>query len=832
MNTWLNKNSQGKVIVNYYFDEPTIANVPHPDNLKAAFRAAADEYPIHSCVEFVEGTADSAPEPRIQVAHIDKSSCWANQETSGMHPTYSAQINLGWCNDMMHKGNMIHELMHILGANHEQKRPDSSAVLTLPDGSTHGPALILNWDNIGEDWVPQWTPAASSYMGSSNQGPNDPFSGYAPYDYESIMHYSRGTAANPKSTAVNPAFNSAMGQRTHLTQGDVTQLNDMYQCAFATPVPPTPAPTPSPETPAPTPAPTELPTASPTTPQPTAVPTSSPPSLVVEDWDVTGGCTIDSDGCATSPNYPLAYDNNGRCDFTGTFPQSLEVDTFATESFFDKLVVNGGVELSGKEKEAVGSLLDSFSEITSMYWTSDGQTSGQGWRLCATDGIGSGVAATATPTGAPTTVPTPAPTTLMPTSSPTVAAQMYWVDDGCETEKVDADDVDGTFAIETASIADGVRCCSMSGDSCSTAKRCNQGLHYTWLDSNALCASKGQRLCTHNEVLGGICCGKGGACDNVYVWTSTAANGGAATQNPTPDAPDPTPAPTEPAPTAQPPGPEPTQAPTLIPTVAETTPEKRMFWIDDGCERRTRVEGRYEAEDVPAADGVRCCSLSGDACTTLKSCGKTGRAATQDQFTWLDANTMCKAEGMRLCVQTEIVNGICCNKGGNCDNFAVWTASAYIGNPKESMLQTRASLEPILSASALVPALARLQPIWSANAWSICQPRSPGLTLGADCSTGCIMSRKVECIEPSTGTTLDGPNVCAPAMKPRATELCECPQDVCKDMCNPGFTSMGGKVLDCGAAEVLHWCAFNNHDEPDMHLAVRDRCSATCGTCY
>ena len=35
------------------------------------------------------------------------------------------------------------------------------------------------------------------------------------------------------------------------------------------------------------------------------------------------------------------------------------------------------------------------------------------------------------------------------------------------------------------------------------------------------CEVMGLRLCTKDELLGELCCGTGGGCDDVLVWTST-----------------------------------------------------------------------------------------------------------------------------------------------------------------------------------------------------------------------------------------------------------------------------------------------------------------------
>ena len=60
-------------------------------------------------------------------------------------------------------------------------------------------------------------------MGSTHDGPEDPHQGYAPYDYDSIMHYPAGN----RMQTVPAGQEAKLGQRTHLSAGDVAQLFDM-----------------------------------------------------------------------------------------------------------------------------------------------------------------------------------------------------------------------------------------------------------------------------------------------------------------------------------------------------------------------------------------------------------------------------------------------------------------------------------------------------------------------------------------------------------------------------------------------------------------------------
>lgn len=201
-------------------------------------RRAVQEYEAKTCLRFVE--VSNYRGPRVKVCVTDSNSCSAGVGYPGN--AAESTLNLGWCNSITHVGNIIHELGHIIGMNHEQNRPDGSAQTSVP-GARVGPHLRVHWHNIPNTWRPQYTPVSNSYIGSNNQGGADPVNGYAPYDYGSIMHYPRSSPA--RFDTVNAAFNSVVGQRSQLSNGDLTQISDMYQCRRPGTGGPIPSPSPT-----------------------------------------------------------------------------------------------------------------------------------------------------------------------------------------------------------------------------------------------------------------------------------------------------------------------------------------------------------------------------------------------------------------------------------------------------------------------------------------------------------------------------------------------------------------------------------------------------------
>merc|ERR1719254_479765 len=52
-------------------------------------------------------------------------------------------------------------------------------------------------------------------------------------------------------------------------------------------------------------------------------------------------------------------------------------------------------------------------------------------------------------------------------------------------------------------------------------KKCKEGKEATYAEAMEMCMAMGMRLCTKDELDGGVCCGTGGKCDDARIWTTT-----------------------------------------------------------------------------------------------------------------------------------------------------------------------------------------------------------------------------------------------------------------------------------------------------------------------
>jgi hypothetical protein len=109
-----------------------------------------------------------------------------------------------------HSGIIQHELLHVLGFNHEHERPDRDNYVEI------------NYGNIDSQWhyafeKQTWGTTAVDLKTS--------------YDYGSIMHYGENYFSNNvKPTIVPKQMNASIGNREKLSPTDVIEIRRFYEC--------------------------------------------------------------------------------------------------------------------------------------------------------------------------------------------------------------------------------------------------------------------------------------------------------------------------------------------------------------------------------------------------------------------------------------------------------------------------------------------------------------------------------------------------------------------------------------------------------------------------
>ncbi|XP_043921781.1 meprin A subunit beta-like [Protopterus annectens] len=171
-------------------------------NAKALILQAFEHYRLKTCIDFKQRTNEE------NYISVYKGSGCSSKVGNRQMGQQSLSIGSG-CDRL---ATIEHEFFHALGFWHEQSRADRDDYVTIM------------WDNIESGHSHNFNKYDDSTSDSLN----------VPYDYTSVMHYSKTSfsVGSSKPTIVTniPAFNNVIGQRMDFSDYDLLKLNRLYNC--------------------------------------------------------------------------------------------------------------------------------------------------------------------------------------------------------------------------------------------------------------------------------------------------------------------------------------------------------------------------------------------------------------------------------------------------------------------------------------------------------------------------------------------------------------------------------------------------------------------------
>ncbi|CAH1793703.1 unnamed protein product [Owenia fusiformis] len=195
------------------------------DVIKAAMEeiTMATAFKGTNCISFKQRTIDK---DYVKISPIG--GCYSRVGVAGKEQPIS--ISKG----CVRKGTIMHELLHTLGFWHEQSRADRDRYISI------------NWANIKEGHAGNFNKFKESNINHLEM----------PYDYNSIMHYSKSAFAKdwqyPTIIPTLKEGSTYIGQRTQLSPVDINKVRILYGCKgvvkidFTTPTTPAPPTTTTP----------------------------------------------------------------------------------------------------------------------------------------------------------------------------------------------------------------------------------------------------------------------------------------------------------------------------------------------------------------------------------------------------------------------------------------------------------------------------------------------------------------------------------------------------------------------------------------------------------
>ncbi|XP_040583550.1 hatching enzyme 1.2 [Lepeophtheirus salmonis] len=199
---------------------------------KRMIQEAMDTIQTSSCVEFIARSTQR----NFIILRNDKRGCYTSALGFNQNRgSTTINLNRRMC---MTPSTIIHELFHALGFMHEQNRPDRDAFIRV------------SWNNIQQSTNTFYQFARARASGETIQRCDlrrlTPYSNCyngmtattfgLPYDYKSVMQYSRTAFSKNGRNTMTPtrAFRGPLGNRVGMTSLDIQKLNEAYQCNSAT----------------------------------------------------------------------------------------------------------------------------------------------------------------------------------------------------------------------------------------------------------------------------------------------------------------------------------------------------------------------------------------------------------------------------------------------------------------------------------------------------------------------------------------------------------------------------------------------------------------------
>uniref|UniRef100_A0A3P8S3R6 Metalloendopeptidase n=1 Tax=Amphiprion percula TaxID=161767 RepID=A0A3P8S3R6_AMPPE len=170
-------------------------------NAKGVILKAFEQYRLKSCIDFKPWSGEAN-----YISIFKGSGCFSSV---GNRHVGKQRLSIGTNCDRI--ATIEHEFLHALGFWHEQSRADRDDYVKIM------------WDRISEGKEHNFNTYDDTT--SSSLG--------VPYDYSSMMHYSKNAFRNgtePTIVTKIPAFSDVIGQRMEFSDSDLLKLHRLYNC--------------------------------------------------------------------------------------------------------------------------------------------------------------------------------------------------------------------------------------------------------------------------------------------------------------------------------------------------------------------------------------------------------------------------------------------------------------------------------------------------------------------------------------------------------------------------------------------------------------------------